>query len=108
MLAPQAAPRSNPNSPPTPPITPLYIVAVLALLAVLISRRHDPAARRVGYACAALLLFACVSIALAGCGGGGSTTTPPPTSRTASITAVYSGDATYKGSTSAAATITIQ
>jgi hypothetical protein len=110
MLAPQGAPGSNPNSPTAPPIVPLYIVAVLALLAALISRRHGPAGRRVGYACAALLSFAGVSIAIAGCGGGGSTTTtpPPPTSHTASITAVYSGDATYKGSTSAAATITIQ
>ncbi len=108
MVAPQTAPRSNPNAPPNPPITPLYIVAVVALLAALIRLKRAPAGRRLGYACAAGLLFACVIAGLAGCGGG-STTTPPPvnTGHTDTITAVYSGDATYKGSTSAAATITI-
>jgi hypothetical protein len=111
MLAPQTAPRSNPNAPPGPPMTLVFIVAVLALLATLLGLQHGPEGRRVGYACAALLLFACVSVAIAGCGGGssGSTAPPPtPTSHTATITAVYSGDSTYKGSTSTAATITIQ
>jgi Pro-kumamolisin, activation domain/Bacterial Ig-like domain (group 3) len=118
MLAPQTTPRRTPfgplASPSNVPIIPLYIGAVLAaLLAFLIRGHHAPAGRRLSYACAALLVFACVAAGIAGCGGGGSSTPitptpPPPTTTTDSITAVYSGDSTYSGSTSTAVSITIQ
>jgi hypothetical protein len=76
------------------------------LILFLLSLKRLPMAKRLGYACAGILLFACVAAGIAGCGG--SSSTPPPKSHTDSITAVYSGDANYSGSTSTALPITIQ
>jgi hypothetical protein len=81
-----------------------FLLLVLLLLGLMrVPRRY----RRV-YACASLLLLAGLVAGLAaGCGGGygggggGGT-------HYDSITAVYSGDATYAGSTSPAITITVQ
>jgi len=105
-------PPSGSNRAPRSPLGPMWIVAGLLLAAflLLLSRlRVAPLTRRLGYACAGALLFACLAVGIAGCGGGGSSgggggTTP----HTDSITAVYSGDPTYAGSTSAAVSISIQ
>jgi len=76
------------------------------LIAFLAMQRRLSVGKRVGYAAAGLILLACLAGGIAGCsgsggGGGGG-------SRTDSITAVYSGDANYTGSTSSATTVTIQ
>jgi hypothetical protein len=63
--------------------------------------------RRVGYAAAGLILLACMVVGIAGCGGG-SSSGGGGGSHTDSITAVYSGDTNYTGSTSSAAPVTIQ
>jgi len=105
-------PPSEPNRPPGLPFAPTWIVAGLLLAAILLGAsrlRATPVARRLGYACAGTLLFACLAAGIAGCGGGGSSsggggTTP----HTDSITAVYSGDGTYASSTSAAVSISVQ
>jgi hypothetical protein len=67
--------------------------------------RVAPLTRRLGYACAGALLLACLAAGIAGCGGGGG---GGKTSHTDSITAVYGGDETYAGSTSAAVSISVQ
>jgi hypothetical protein len=105
LLTPPPIPRQTPNF----PATPMWIVACLTLIAFLLSLKRLPAAKRLGYACAGMLLFACVAAGIAGCGGGssgggGGGGTP----HTDSITAVYSGDANYTGSTSTAVPITVQ
>jgi hypothetical protein len=107
-------PPSGSNRAPGSPFGPMWIVAGLLLAAILLglSRlRVAPLTRRLGYACAGALLFACLAAGIAGCGGGSSSgggggggTTP----HTDTITAVYSGDATYAGSTSAAVSISVQ
>jgi hypothetical protein len=101
----------------TPPINPanrmphgpglLWIAAGLLLAAILFSLsrlRIAPSARRLAYACTGALLFACLAAGIAGCGSSGSGGTTPHTD---SITGVYSGDATYAGSTSAAVSISV-
>jgi hypothetical protein len=103
MLIPLAPPRATPNWPPTL----MWIVATLLLAVFLLSLRRLPRSQRRGYAWAGLLLFACIAAGIAGCGGG-SSSTPTPTSHTDSVTASYSGDGTYAGSTSAAVSITVQ
>ena len=85
----------------------MWVVACLFLIAFLLGLRRLPAAKRVGYACAGALLFACVAAGIAGCGGG-SSTGGGGGSHVDSITAVYSGDANYTGSTSTALSITVQ
>jgi subtilase family serine protease len=101
-LVPFAKPRTRPQV----PALPLGIISVL-LIAFLAMQRRLSMGKRVGYAAAGLILFACIAAGIAGCsgsgggGGGGG-------SHTDSITAVYSGDANYAGSTSSAATVTIQ
>ena len=95
------------------PVGPMWFVAGLLLAAFMLSLRYPrfaPWTRRLGYTFAGALLLACVAAGIAGCGGGGSSsgggggTTP----HSDSITGVYSGDANYAGSTSAAVTISIQ
>jgi hypothetical protein len=102
-------PLSGPaNHVPRSPLRLMWFLAALCLAALLFHLRKlrmDPA-RRLGYACAGMLLFACLAVGMAGCGGnggGGGGITP----HNDSITAVYSGDATYAGSTSAAVTISV-
>jgi hypothetical protein len=108
-------PPSGSNRTPRSPFGPMWIVAGLLLSAILLSLSRLRVARftrRLGYACAGALLFACLAAGIAGCGGGSSSggggggggTTP----HTDTITGVYSGDATYAGSTSAAVSISIQ
>jgi subtilase family serine protease len=101
FLAPPIVPRQMPGT----PTVPIWIVAFLLLIALLLGRRYVPAGRR-GLAIASLVLFALAAAGIAGCGssgggGGGG-------GHTDSITAVYSGDANYSTSTSAAAPVTIQ
>ena len=80
----------------------------LALVLLMLAQRAAPLQRkwsRLGYAAGRLVLFAWLAVGIAGCsgsksGGGGG--------HTDSITAVYSGDANYSGSTSAAASVTVQ
>jgi len=95
-------PLAKPRTRPQVPVLPLGIVSVLLIVFLAMQRRLS-IGKRVGYAAAGLILFACIAAGIAGCsgsGGGGS--------RTDSITAVYSGDANYTGSTSSATTVTIQ
>ena len=85
---------------------PLMLVGILSSLTLifLTIRRHPVVGRRPGYVLAGMLVFACLAGAFAGCsggGGGGGT-------HTDSITAVYSGDANYSGSTSAAAAVAVR
>jgi len=82
-----------------------FVVLVILLL---LGLKRVPKPYRRAYAGASLLLLACLVAGLAaGCGGGygggGGGGTHYDT-----ITAVYSGDATYAGSTSSAITITVQ
>ena len=88
-----------------PPRTPLviatWLAAALALLSLLLTARVA-GQRRYAYAVAAFFLIA--AAALAGCGGGSSSS--GGSSRT--ITAKYSGDTNYAGSTSNSITITIE
>src|SRR5216683_360136 len=95
-------PLAKPRTRPQVPVLPLGMVSVLLIMLLAMQRRLS-IGKRVGYAAAGLILFACLAGGIAGCsgsGGGGS--------RTDSITAVYSGDANYTGSTSSATTVTIQ
>src|SRR6266851_92841 len=99
-------PLAKPRTRPQVPVLPLGIVSVL-LIAFLAMQRRLSIGKRLGYAAASFVLFACVAAGIAGCsgsrggGGGGG-------SHTDSITAVYSGDANYTGSTSPATPVTIQ
>jgi subtilase family serine protease len=107
----QFVPLAQPRTRPQVPTLPLGIVSVL-LIVLLAMQRRLSMGKRIGYAAAGLVLFACVATGIAGCsgtssgsnggGGGGSG------SHADSITAVYSGDANYTGSTSAATTVTVQ
>jgi hypothetical protein len=100
-----------PGPHPTPGIrgVPWLLPAGLVLLVLLLlGLKRVPKPYRRAYACASLLLLAGFVAGLAaGCGGGygGGGGGGPHYD---SITAVYSGDATYAGSTSPAITITVQ
>lgn len=96
------------RAPRIPPAALLDLAAcVLALLLIVGLRRSGvPARRRLGYAFACALVMIGVTAAFAGCGGG-SSGGGGGGSHVDSITAVYSGDATYAGSTSTAVAITV-
>jgi len=87
----------------------LLVAGLLGLVILMLAQRAAPLQRkrtRLGYAAAGLLLFAWLATGIAGCsgsksGGGGG-------GHMDSITAVYSGDANYSSSTSAAAAVTVQ
>jgi Pro-kumamolisin, activation domain/Bacterial Ig-like domain (group 3) len=103
------APPAGPNRIPTIRGVPWLLPAGLVLLVLLLlGLQRVPRAYRRAYACASLLLLAGLVAGLAtGCGssyGGGGGGGP----HYDSITAVYSGDATYAGSTSPVITITVQ
>jgi hypothetical protein len=98
-------PPLGPTRVPTLPFP--WVLAGLALLIVLLlGLRRVPSRYRPVYACAGVLLLAALVTGLAaGCSsgyGGGSKT------HYDSITAVYSGDSNYSGSTSTAVQVTIQ
>ena len=99
-------PLAKPRTRPQVPALPLGIVSVL-LIAVLAMQRRLSIGKRIGYAAAGLILFACLAAGIAGCSGSGSGGGGTK-SHTDSITAVYSGDANYTGSASSAATVTIR
>jgi hypothetical protein len=78
------------------------------LLVFLGLQRRLSMGRRAGYAAAGLLVFACLTAGFAGCSGSSGSSGGGTKSHTDSITAVYSGDVNYSGSTSPASTVTIQ
>jgi hypothetical protein len=97
------------------PGVPLWIAASLLILLALarhaapLQRKWPQSGRRLGYAAAGLLLFACLAAGFAGCSSTGSNSSSGGGgSHTDSITAVYSGDANYAGSTSSATVVTVQ
>jgi len=98
-------PLGDPRTRPQVPVLPLGIASLL-LIAFLAMQRRLSMGKRVRYAAAGLVLFACVAAGLTGCSGAGGSSGGGATTR--SITATYSGDANYTGSTSAATTITIR
>ena len=100
------APPFVPNQRPSIPTVPVLIVTCLLLMLFLLSQWSRPA-RRLGFALASLVLFVLLVTGIAGCGGGSSGGVGGG-AKTRSITAVYSGDANYAGSTSTSASITIQ
>ena len=103
FLAPPSGPNRIPNFPA--PLT-LLVGIVLMILLLLNLKRVPPRYRRV-YATVSLLLLAGLLAGLAaGCGGGYGGGGKGP--HYDSITAVYGGDSTYSGSTSAAVQITVQ
>jgi subtilase family serine protease len=86
------------------PVMP--VVALIFLLLFFLSLKRIPANYRRAYACLSLFVLVGLVAGLMGCGGGyggggGGI-------HYDSITAVYSGDGTYAGSTSQAVTITVQ
>lgn len=104
LLVPPVAPKHI----PTPRVPWNLLVGLALLLLLLLNWKRVPAKHRRAYACASLLLLAGLVAGLAtacggygGGGGGGGT-------HYDTVTAVYSGDANYAGSTSAAVTITVQ
>jgi subtilase family serine protease len=103
-LVPFAKPRTRPQV----PVLPLGIVSVL-LIALLAMQRRLSIGKRLGYAAAGLILFACIAAGIAGCSGsGGGGGGGGGGSHTDSITAVYGGDTNYTGSTSSAVPVTVQ
>jgi len=112
----QFVPLSRPQPWLRMPLVPLWILAAFAILILALAQHAVPLQRkwprlgnRLGYAAAGLVLFACLAASFAGCsgsssgggGGGGG-------SHTDSITAAYSGDTNYSGSTATAVSVTIQ
>ena len=101
------APPSGLNRIPTPQVPWILPLGFALVIFFLLSLKRVPARYRRVYACASLALLAglVAGLAAAGCGsnygGGGGT-------HYDTITAVYSGDSTYGGSTSPAITITVQ
>jgi subtilase family serine protease len=90
---------------PYVPVIPTVLLAFSMLLFLLLLRTV-PAAKRRAYACAGLFCFALLAAGIAGCGGGGGSSPPPPPNTTRTISATYSGDADYAGS-SGSTTITV-
>lgn len=99
-------PVAKPRTRPQVPVLPLGIVSVL-LIAFLAMQRRLSVGKRIGYAAAGLILFASIAAGIAGCSGSGSGGGGGG-SHTDSITAVYSGDTNYSGSTSSATPVIVQ
>jgi hypothetical protein len=107
----QVLPMTGPQTRPRIWVTPLLVAGWLALVLLMLAQRAAPLQRkwlRLGYAAAGLLLFAWLAAGIAGCSGASSGGGGGGGGHTDSITAVYSGDANYTGSTSAAATVRVQ
>lgn len=100
----QFIPLGEPGPRPNVPVLPLGIIASLLLVFLALQSRLS-VGRRLRYAVAGLLLFACLAAGFAGCSGSSGSGSKLHTD---SITAVYSGDANYSVSTSAAASVTVQ
>jgi subtilase family serine protease len=81
-----------------------WLAAVLAMLSFFLAAKLS--ARRKQYAYAGLVFFLMAAAASAGCGGG-SSSSGGGSSRSRSVTAKYSGDTNYAGSTGST-TITVQ
>jgi hypothetical protein len=98
-----------PQVPPAAPLTLSLVTCILALLLIVAMRRNNVTARRrIAYACACALVLIGVAAGFAGCGGGSSSGGGgTPTTHVDSITAVYTGDNTYVGSTSSAVAVTV-
>jgi hypothetical protein len=103
LLVPPVAPKHI----PTLRVPWTLLVGFALVLLLFLNLRRVPARYRRAYACACLLLLvglvAGLATACGGYGGGGGGGVHYDT-----VTAVYSGDATYAGSTSSAVTITVQ
>jgi subtilase family serine protease len=111
----QVVPLSRPEPRLRIPAMPLWILAILAMLilglaqhAAQLQKKQPRFGKRLGYAVAGLLLFACLAAGFAGCSGTKGSSPSGGGSHADSITAVYSGDANYTTSTSTAVTVTIQ
>ena len=103
------APPSVPYSTPGPRVQPILLIVPLVLAAFLIlALRYIPARYRRVYACIAFLVLAGLVAGFVGCGGGYGGGGGGGGLHYDNITAVYSGDATYAGSTSTPLQITIQ
>jgi subtilase family serine protease len=100
FMAPPAAPNRFPNF----RYQPVLLTALVLLLLFLLSLDRIPPTHRRGFAYVSLLLLVYLLAGAAGCSSSGGGTG----GRSASITAVYSGDANYATSTSAAVSIAIQ
>jgi subtilase family serine protease len=100
-------PVATPRSRPQVPVLPLASVSVLLILFLAMQRRLS-IGKRIGYAAAGLILFASTAAGITGCSGSSNGGGGGGGSHTDSITAVYSGDANYTGSTSSATPVTIQ
>jgi hypothetical protein len=113
FLTPPATPVQMPPINTSPTWLATRIAAWLTMIALLLLfllalPRVAPRNRRVyAYAVAVLLLFGCAAVGIAGCGGGGGGG-GGGTGHTDTITAVYSGDTNYAGSTSTAIGIGVQ
>ncbi len=101
----QFVPPTQPRTRPQIPVLPVGGIVSLLLIMFLAMQRRLSASKRLRYAAAGLVLLACVAAGFAGCSGSGSNSSGPHTD---SITAVYSGDVNYAGSTSTAVTVAIQ
>jgi subtilase family serine protease len=106
----QFIPPGQPRTRPQVPVLPVGGIVSVLLIMFLAMQRRRPASKRLGYAAAGLVLLACVVAGFAGCSGAsnGSGSGGGGGSHTDSITAVYSGDVNYAGSTSTAVTVAIQ
>jgi hypothetical protein len=109
FVTPTRTPGVTPNVLPAVPLA--LATFILALLLFAAARRTGaPARRGLGYAFACALVMIGIATGIAGCGGGSSSSGGgggTPTTHVDSITAVYGGDNTYIGSTSAAVAVTV-
>jgi hypothetical protein len=103
----QFIPPAQPRTRPQVPVLPLGVVSVLLTVFLAMQRRLS-IGKRVGYTAAGLVLLTSMAAGIAGCSGSKSSSSNGGGSHTDSITAVYSGDANYAGSTSSATPVTIQ
>jgi subtilase family serine protease len=114
----QIVPFSRPQPPLRIPAVPLWMIALLAIVVFALAQhaarlqpRWPRLGKRLGYVAAALLLFVFLAAGFAGCSNSSSSSSNgggTGGSHTDSITAVYSGDTNYTGSTATAVSVTVQ